>query len=387
MEYKKLFPVFKEYKNLVYLDNAATTQKPEDVIEKLNKAMINLCANPNRGAYDLSVSASKFYEKSRKKVKDFLNVKDDYEVIFTAGTTESINFISSSLNVENKKNIVLSISSHHSNILPWQRLAKNNDLELRYMYLDDELEKIDSDTLIVAFPMIANSDGKKSNTDVIIKRAKKVGALTFVDGAQSVGHLNIDVSNLNADFFVFSGHKMFALTGIGVICAKNDVLDKLEPYYLGGDMIEYVEEQSANFAPSPTKFEAGSQNLFGALSLLFAIDFIEKIGIENIKYKEKELYIYAKKRLENLDFLEIYTKDEGAIIAFNVKDVHPHDVASILNEYNVCIRAGHHCSQPYIKKMGVYSTCRISFSIYNTKEDIDKLVVALYKVKEIFNVR
>ncbi len=391
MEYKKFFPVFSKYSELAYLDNAATTQKPDYVIEKLEEALKYYSGNPHRGAHKLSVEASKMYDEARDAAKRFVNADDSYEVIFNGGSTEGLNIVANSINLKRetsgKGNIVISISSHHSNILPWQRKARENGLELVYMYSDDEVDKINENTLLVAFPLIANADGRKHDYKRIIKKAREVGAYVVLDAAQAASHMDIDVKEIDPDFLIFSAHKMFALTGFGVTVAKRKVLEQMDPFYLGGDMIEYVEEQSATFAEIPSRFEAGTQNLFGAVSLKAAIEFIEEVGLENMIEHEHRIYDYAHEKLSELDFIDILTEYRGSILAFNVKDVHPHDVSSILDEYDVAIRTGHHCAQPYIKKLGFYSTCRLSLSIYNTTEDIDKLVSALYKVKEIFNVR
>ncbi len=391
MEYKKQFPVFDKYKDLSYLDNAATTQKPNYVIEQLDEALKYYSGNPHRGAHKLSVEASRVYDEARKTVKEFVHADKHFEVIFNGGTTEGLNIVASSLDitkdVKGRGNIVISISSHHSNILPWQRKARENHLDLVYMYSDDEISKIDENTVIVSFPLIANADGTRHDYKSIVKRAREVGAIVVVDAAQAVGHMRIDAVEIDADFIVFSAHKMFALTGFGVTVARRELLEKMQPFYLGGDMIEYVEEQSATFAEIPSRFEAGTQNLYGAVSIKAAIEFINDIGLDQMIAHEKQLYRYAHDRLSELDFVDILTKDEGSILAFNVKDVHPHDVSSILDSFQVAIRTGHHCAQPYIKRLGFYSTCRLSLSIYNTKEDIDVLVEGLMRVKEIFHVR
>ncbi len=391
MDYKKLFPVFDKYRDLSYLDNAATTQKPNYVIEELEYAMKYYSGNPHRGAHKLSVEASRVYDEARVAVKGFINSDETYEVIFNSGTTEGLNIVAEGIKLNkeltSKGKIVISISSHHSNILPWQRKARENDLDLVYMYGDDEIDKIDENTVIVSFPLIANADGRKHDYKKIVSRAREVGAYVVIDAAQAAGHMPIDVQEMDPDFLVFSAHKMFALTGFGVTAAKVKVLEEMDPFYLGGDMIEYVEEQSATFATIPSRFEAGTQNLYGAVSLKAAIEFIDEIGLDTMIAHEKEIYRYAYHQISALDFVEILTEYEGSILAFNVKGVHPHDVSTILDDYNVAIRTGHHCAQPYIKKLGFYSTCRLSLSIYNTKEDIDRLVEALVKVKEIFHVR
>ncbi len=387
MIYRDLFPVFSEYKELVYLDNAATTQKPMYLIKALEEFMIKYNASPHRGAYKLSVYASQLYEESRNKVKSFLKASN-YEVVFTPGATESINMIAHALRkkINDKKNIVVTITSHHSNILPFMELCRDNDLELRYLYSDDEIDKIDENTLMVSFPMVSNSDGKIHDYKKIIKRAREKNALTLLDIAQGIAHMDINAEEIDSDFYVFSGHKMFALNGIGAIVAKKESLKIFDYFFLGGDMIEYVEEQSATYAEMPIRYEAGTQNTQGAYSLLKAIEFIEEIGLDTMLKHEKELFDYAYDKMSKLDFIELISKPDGAssIIAFDFKEVHPHDVASILDSNNICIRAGHHCCQPYFKFNNLNSSSRISFSIYNTFDDIDQFIASLYKVKEIF---
>lgn len=397
MDYKKRFPVFKEYSNLSYLDNAATTQKPDVVINAAAELLTNSSGNPNRGAHKLSVKATKIYEEARKKTADFLGIKDERQIIFTPGTTASINLISSSLTkemAESKKTILVSISSHHSNILPWQKLAKDLNLKLEYLYLKDgiwdkdDFKKINENTFLFAFPIISNATGLVHEIDKVMELCKKNNVITVVDGAQAVTHQEIDLEKIDCDFFVFSGHKAYAGFGIGVLFGKYNLLDKMNPYFLGGDMIEFVTEQNATYAKLPQKFEAGTQNILGAATLLSAIKFIEEIGLDNIIKKEEEIYNHAYDELIKLkDFVDIISlRQKGtSIIAFNIKNVHPHDVSSILDEYDIAIRAGHHCAQPLMKHMDLFSTCRVSFAMYNTREDIDKLIFAIKKVKEVFS--
>ncbi len=395
VDYKSLFPVLKENPDFIYLDNAATSLKPYFVINSVEKYMAEYGGSPNRGAYDFSTKATMKYDLARKKVASFIGAEDEREIIFTAGATYSLNMIASAVGadiVKGKKNIVVSISSHHSVILPMQRLANKYNLKLDYIYFNEEkmteegLDKIDSGTLFVVFPMVSNATGFVHDSSKIIAKAKEMGAITVVDAAQGVGHSIVDVNSLGADILVFSGHKMFSATGVGVLYAKYSILEKFEPYLLGGDMIEYVSEQEASFADIPSRFEAGTQNTLGVFTLLSAIEFIESIGLENIINAEEKIYAYAFKKLKELDFLEIITVKEKSrsIIAFNMSGIHPHDVATILNGENIAIRAGHHCAQPYMKYMNLGSSCRISLSFFNTESDIDKLIVALRKVKEIF---
>ncbi len=398
MDYKKDFPIF-ENKDIVYLDSGATTQKPKMVIDKIKEFYENSNANPHRGAYGLSIEATEIYEDTRRKISKFINSRYSEEIIFTKNASEAFNLIAYSYGLDNLKNgdeVVLSIMEHHSNLVPWQFVTKKTNSSLKYMYINDEYElskeeiesKITNNTKIVSITHVSNVLGTINNVKEIIKYAHKKGAIAILDASQSIPHMKIDVQDLDADFVVFSGHKMFAPLGIGVLYGKREILNKMDPFLMGGDMIEYVYEQETTFAPLPNKFEAGTQNVEGVVGLGSAIDYIEKIGYDNIKKHEEELVKYAREELSKLDFVKLYLtpniKNHNAVISFNIDGVHPHDVASILDANNVCVRSGNHCAQPLLRSMGIDSTCRASFHIYNNKEDVDKLVEALKKAYNMF---
>ena len=397
-EFKKDFPIFNN-KDIVYLDSGATTQKPIQVIKKIEEFYENENANPHRGAYLLSIEATQAYEEARDKIANFINAKHREEVIFSKNATESLNLIAYSYGLENLKKddeIVISIMEHHSNLVPWQKVAKQTGAKLNYMYINDEFEisdeeienKITSKTKIVGITYVSNVTGTINNVKKIIEKAHKVGAKVVVDASQAIPHMKIDVQDLNCDFLVFSGHKMFAPLGIGVLYGKREILNSMTPFLMGGDMIEYVYEQDTTFAPLPNKCEAGTQNVEGVVGLAAAIDYINQIGYDKIDEIENEVVEYARKELSKLDYLELYMtpnkENHSSVISFNIKGVHPHDVASILDSENVCVRSGNHCAQPLLRSLGIDSTCRASFYIYNTKEDVDKLVKALDKAYSMF---
>ena len=395
---KKDFPIF-ENQDITYLDSGATTQKPTSVLEAIEKFYKNENANPHRGAYGLSIEATEIYENTRDKIAKFINAKHREEIIFSKNASESLNLIAYSYGLDNLKKddeIVLSIMEHHSNLVPWQMVAKKTESKLNYMYINDNFEisdeeietKITDKTKIVGITHVSNVLGTINNIEKIIKYAHKKGAIVVVDGSQSIPHMEIDVQKLDADFFVFSGHKMLAPLGIGILYGKREILNKMNPFLMGGDMIEYVYEQETTFAPLPNKFEAGTQNVEGVIGLGAAIDYIRNIGYNKIQEIEKEVTSYARQELSKLEYLTLYlTPNEekhSSVISFNIKGVHPHDVASILDSENVCVRSGNHCAQPLLRSMGIDSTCRASFYIYNTKEDVDKLVIALNKAYNMF---
>ncbi len=397
-EIRKDFPILNN-QNIAYLDSAATTQKPVQVIDAVNRYYKNDNANPHRGAYKLSIRATEVYDEARKKVANFINAKMPDEIVFTRNATESLNLVAYSYGLENIKRqdkIVLSIMEHHSNLVPWQNVARRTGASLEYMYTNSEgritndeiYKRIVPGVKIVGITHVSNVLGTINPVKEIVKRAHSVGAIVVVDASQSVPHMKVDVQDLDADFLVFSGHKMLSPLGIGVLYGKKNILDQMVPFLFGGDMIEYVYEQKTTFAPTPTKFEAGTQNVGGAVGLSAAIDYLNKVGMDNIEKIEKNLTIYALDKLQKLDFVTIYgTKNvetHAGVISFNVNGVHPHDVASVLDSQNVCIRSGNHCAQPLLRYMGIDSTCRASLYIYNTKEDIDRLVQALIKTRDMF---
>ena len=398
MNFKKDFPILNE-KQITYLDSGATTQKPEQVINAIDEYYKTTNANVHRGAYSLSVEATAKYEEAREKVARFINSPSAEQVIFSKNATESLNLIAYSYGMENLKKddeIVLSIMEHHSNLVPWQKVAKTTGAKLNYMYINDEFEisdeeiesKITDKTKIVGITHVSNVLGTINNVKKIIKQAHKKGAIVIVDSSQSIPHMKIDVQDLDCDFLVFSGHKMLAPLGIGVLYGKKQLLNDMTPFLMGGDMIEYVYEQETTFAPLPNKFEAGTQNIEGVIGLAAAIDYIENIGYERIAQIEDEVVNYAREELSKLDYIELYLtpnkQNHSSVISFNIKGVHPHDVASILDTYGVCVRSGNHCAQPLMRYLGIDSTCRASFYLYNTKEDVDKLVEALNKAYEMF---
>lgn len=397
-ELKKDFPLL-ENQEIAYLDSGATTQKPKQVIQAVEDFYSKYNANPHRGAYKLSIEATEIYENTRTKIAKFINARYRDEIIFSKNATESLNLIAYSYGRDNLKqedDVVISIMEHHSNLVPWQKVTKTTGSHLKYMYINDEFElsdeeiesKITDKTKIVGIVHVSNVLGTINNVKKIIKYAHKKGAVVIVDASQSIPHMKIDVQDLDADFLVFSGHKMLAPLGIGVLYGKKEILNKMNPFLMGGDMIEYVYEQETTFAPLPNKFEAGTQNVEGVVGLGAAIDYIQKIGYDKIQQMEDEVVSYARQELSKLDFLKLYItpneENHSGVISFNINGVHPHDVSSILDSVGVCVRSGNHCAQPLMRFLGIDSTCRASFSFYNTKEDVDKLVAGLNKAYEMF---
>ncbi|MFM1540214.1 aminotransferase class V-fold PLP-dependent enzyme [Helcococcus ovis] len=397
---KNLFPFFtNEYnKPLVYLDSAATTQKPKIVIDSLKEYYEIYNANANRGGYKSAIKSSQILEYTREIVQKYINASKSEEVIFTKSATEGLNLISKSYGLNNLKpgdEILISIAEHHANLITWQKVAKKTGAKLVYFYLTDNYEldiedfkmKINENTKIVSVTAASNVIPFKVPIKEIIDIAHEKGAIVVIDAAQIVSHSKIDVQALNCDFLVFSGHKMYSAQGVGVVYGKYDLLKSMEPFLLGGDMIEYVYEQDVLYADLPTKFEAGTLDVAAIYSLNKAIDFIDLVGMETINAIENEIFNYALEELKKLDFIELYLPEKtknGNLIAFNVKNIHPHDVSQILDFYNIAIRVGHHCAQPLHRYLGINSSCRISFACYNSTEDIDKFIQGLYRVKEIF---
>lgn len=381
------------------MDSGATTQRPIQVLDKVDNFYKTENANPHRGAYKLSIQATEVYENARQKVADFINAPSARNIVFTRNATESLNLLAYSYGLNNVKKddkIVLSIMEHHSNLVPWQMVCQKNGAKLEYMYTNSNgeltTEEIDKKIVpgvkIVGITQVSNVLGTINPIKEIIKKAHSVGAIVIVDGSQSVPHMKVDVQELDADFLVFSGHKMLSPFGIGVLYGKKNLLDSMTPFLFGGDMIEYVYEQETIFAEVPTKFEAGTQNVGGAVGISAAIDYLKNIGMENIEKIEKELTKYAYEELSKLDFITLYgPKDlqkRSGVFSFNVNGVHPHDVASVLDSQDVCVRSGNHCAQPLLRYMNLDSTCRASLYVYNTKEDIDRLVKALIKTRDVF---
>lgn len=401
-EYLRDFPILQTKMNgrpIVYLDNGATTQKPETVIRAVADYCTYCNANPHRGAYELSVKATDIYERARVRTQQFIGAARPEEVVFTKNATEALNLVAYSYglaNVREGDEIVITISEHHSNIVPWQFVAKSRGAVLKYIYLGEDgnlseadiAQQITERTKIVAVTQVSNVLGLVNDVRVVADRAHAVGAVVIVDGSQSVPHIKVDVQAMDADFFAFSGHKMLSPMGIGVLYGKYNILDAMPPFLFGGDMIDYVGEQETTFAELPAKFEAGTQNVSGASGLIAAIDYLDKIGFDRIEAIERDLLSYALPQLRELPFVELYGCDstrgnKTGIITFNVKDVHPHDVSTILDSYGVAIRAGHHCAQPLMRYLGQNATCRASFYLYNTHEDIDQFIAALKKVRGV----
>ena len=397
-EIKKDFPILQN-RDIAYLDSGATTQKPIQVIKTIEEFYEKNNANPHRGAYALSQDATEVYENTRTKIAKFINSETREQIIFSKNATESLNLIAYSYGMENigeADEVVLSIMEHHSNLVPWQKVTKMKNAVLKYMYLDgnyeisiEEIEsKITDKTKVVGITHVSNVLGTINNVKKVIEVAHKHGAVVVVDASQSIPHMRIDVQDLGCDFLVFSGHKMLAPLGIGVLYGKKELLENMTPFLMGGDMIEYVYEQETTFAELPNKFEAGTQNVEGVVGLGAAIDYIENLGYDEINKIENEVVAYAKDKLSKLNYLDLYLtsneENHSAVISFNVKGVHPHDVASILDSQGVCVRSGNHCAQPLMRYFGIDSTCRASFYFYNTKEDVDRLVAGLEKVYRMF---
>lgn len=396
---KKDFPILSDEKT-AYLDNSATTQKPAEVLDAVSKYYREYNANPLRGTYDWSVKATAAFENARQAVQKFINARKSEEVIFTKNASESLNLVAYSYAMNNLQagdEILISISEHHSNLVPWQIVAKSKKAVLKYIYLDDrknldlnDLKKITSKTKILALTQISNVLGLKNDLEPWIEKIHSVNGIAVIDGAQSVPHIKVDVQKLDCDFLAFSGHKMLAPMGIGVLYGKKKILDSMPPFLTGGEMIEYVEEQSTTFAELPQKFEAGTQNVGGAVGLQKAVEYLEKVSFEKIESIEHELLEYLIPKLQRLNFVDLYACDDLSnkigIVAFNIKDVHPHDVATILDKNGVDIRAGDHCAQPLIRYLGLNSTCRASLYFYNTRDDLDRFIDAIKEVRKVMRL-
>jgi len=401
-EVRKLFPILDQEVNghpLVYLDSAATSQKPVQVIEVLDEYYREYNSNVHRGVHTLGTRATDRYEAAREKVRKFINASSIEEIIFTRGTTTAINTVAISYGMENLEEddeIVISYMEHHSNIIPWQQLAKRTGAKLKYIPLQEDgsisLEEarktITSKTKIVSIMHVSNVLGVINPIKELTAIAHENGAIMVVDGAQAAPHMKIDVRDLNCDFFAFSGHKMCGPTGIGVLYGKREHLEKMEPIEFGGEMIDFVGLQESTWKELPWKFEAGTPIIAGAIGLGAAIDFLNEIGPENILEHEHRLASYALEKMSAIEGLTIYGPKEAekraGVITFNLEDVHPHDVATVLDSEGIAIRAGHHCAQPLMKWLNVSSTARASFYLYNTEQDIDRLVEGLVKTKEYF---
>lgn len=396
------FPILRSQMSghpLAYLDNSATTQKPDSVVRSICGYYGGCNANPHRGVYELSMKSTKVYEDTRAKVAKFINASPK-EIIFTKNATESLNLVAYSYGLTNLQaddEILITIAEHHSNLVPWQRVAQATGAKLNYIYLaaDGNLSQEDIDkkltrrTKILAVTHISNVLGIINDIKKLSAQAHEVGAVIMVDGSQSVPHIPVDVKNLDVDFLAFSGHKMLSPMGIGVLYGKKKILEEMPPFLSGGDMIEYVEEQTTTFAELPQKFEAGTQNVGGAAGLSAAIDYLQSIGFDEIERIENDLKTYAISELKKIPYIELYgceAANKIGIVTFNVKDVHPHDVATILDSEGLAIRAGHHCAQPLMKYLGQNATCRASFYFYNTRREVERLIEAIQKVRSVMHL-
>ena len=393
------FPAYrKKDGNFIYLDSASTSQKPEFVIDAISSYYSSYAANIHRALYEIGEKATDKYEKVREKVKQFINVPDSHVVIFTGGTTESINLIAyswGSNNLSNGDQILITEMEHHSNIVPWQLLCSRSNASLNYIPIKKdgtlELGKLKENILpktkLISLTHQSNVFGTINPLNNIIDEAKKIGAITVIDGAQAVPHMKVDIKKLGCDFYAFSGHKMLGPTGVGVLIARKNILEKIDPFMGGGEMINSVNMDESTWNEVPWKFEAGTPNIAQVIGLGAAIDYIEKIGIENIHQHEQELLHYGLDLLDQNKDVTLYGKadNRGAVIPFNLENIHPHDLAKFLDTDGICIRAGHHCAQPIMNKLGVSATARASFYLYNTKEDIEKLVESINKTVRIFS--
>jgi cysteine desulfurase/selenocysteine lyase len=399
---RREFPTLDQLVNgkpLVYLDNAATSQKPRAVLDALNAYYLHDNANVHRGIHELSRRATDAYEEARAKVARWINASDPREVVWTRGTTEAINLVAGSWGMDNigaGDEILLTELEHHSNVVPWQLLARRTGARLRYIEIDDQgrlkleglSQLLTERTKLVAFNHVSNALGTINPVKEITAAAKKVGALVLVDGAQGAVHQKVDVRDLGADFYAFSGHKMCGPTGIGALWARMDLLESMEPYQGGGEMIEFVERDMSTWAEVPHKFEAGTPNIAGAIGFGAAVDFLATLPANEVAAHEHGLMAYAMERLGAIPGLRIYGPDSveerSAVVSFTMGDAHPHDISTILDSEGIAVRAGHHCAQLVMKRYGVSATARASFYIYNTEDEVDRLAEALEVVRGIF---
>ncbi|MGY3717973.1 cysteine desulfurase [Sutcliffiella cohnii] len=397
---REQFPILHQEVNghpLVYLDSAATSQKPLKVIEALDQYYREYNSNVHRGVHTLGTRATDGYEGARDKVKNFINAKAREEIIFTRGTTTALNLVASSYartNVKEGDEIVITYMEHHSNIIPWQQVAKTTGATLKYIPLQedgtislkDAEDTITENTKIVSIMQVSNVLGTMNPIKEIGSIAHRKGAIMVVDGAQSAPHMKVDVQDLDCDFFAFSGHKMGGPTGIGALYGKKALLENMEPIEFGGEMIDFVGLQESTWKELPWKFEGGTPIIAGAIGLGAAIDFLQEVGLDNILEHEHKLAKYAMEKMSTVEGLTIFgPKERAGLVTFNIDDVHPHDVATVLDAEGIAVRAGHHCAQPLMKWLNVSATARASFYLYNTEEEIDKLVAALLKTKEYFS--
>ena len=394
---KKDFPIFSNNHGLIYLDSASTAQKPQVVIDSISSFYSTSNANVHRALYSIGETATESYENVRKKIRNFLDVPDSHEIIFTKGTTESINLVSNAWGrkyLDSKHSIVVTEMEHHANLVPWQIIARETKSKLKYIPIDESgnlkintIENIiDQNTKMIAAVHQSNVFGTINPIDKLIHKAKSIGAISLIDGAQSVPHLKVSIKDIDCDFFVFSGHKIVGPTGVGVLIGRKNILEQMDPFMGGGVMIDEVNMEKSSWNQIPLKFEAGTPNIAQVIGLGVAIDYISSLGLENIYNHEQELLKYCLRRLKEINNIQIYGdyKNSGGIITFNINGIHPHDLAKFLDTDNICIRAGHHCAQPIMNKLGVSSTARVSFYIYNDIEEIDLLIESIKKTVKIF---
>jgi cysteine desulfurase / selenocysteine lyase len=403
---RKDFPILKrtvrDNKPLVYLDNASTTQKPNQVIDAITDYYQNHNANIHRAVYALAEESTEAYESARDKIANFVNVKNRQEIIFVRGTTEAINLVAYAWgrsHINEGDIIVTTEYEHHSNIVPWQLLTQEKRAKLEYIGMDDNGELILDDldkylatgkVKLVTFSLMSNVLGTITDAKKIIEKCKAAGVLTLIDGAQAVPHMKVDLDTLGCDFFAFSGHKMLAPTGVGILWVRKPVLQTMNPFHGGGDMIREVHKYETTWNDLPYKFEAGTPNIADVIGFGAAIDYLTKIGMDNVRQHEIELTKYAMEKFAKIPGLQIYgTKDiekRGGVISFNFADVHPHDVADIIDKEGISLRSGHHCAQVLMERLNVAATSRASFYIYNTKEDVDALIDSLNIVAKVFKL-
>ena len=394
-EIKKDFPIFFD-SDLVYLDNAATTQKPQSVLDEVDSLYRDANANVHRALYSLGSEATKRFENSREKVAKYIGANSEKEIVFTSGTTESINLLARSIGNTLKPGdeILISEMEHHSNIVPWQMTAQRTGATLKYLSIKETGELdisnpekyFTSNTKIISLTHMSNVLGTINPIKELSAKAHQVGAIMIVDGAQGASHLPMDVQDLGCDFYAFSGHKMLGPTGIGVLWGKTEHLEEMDPFMGGGEMIDTVTMESSTWNDIPYKFEAGTPNFAQAVGLGAAIDYLQNIGMDNIAAHEQMLIEYALGKLNQIDGLRIHgsAKDRGGVISFNIDGIHSHDLAQFLNEDNIAIRVGHHCAQPLLKTLGETATARMSFYIYNDESDVDKFCKSLVTIKNYF---
>ena len=386
---KEDFPIFQERENLVYLDNAATSQKPEKVIDSIQEFYRENNSNVGRGLYDLANDSTQEYKKARKTVARFINSKAS-EVVFVRNTTEAENLLAHSLEFEG--DIVLSEMAHHSEQLPWRRKADQEGRKIKYLETrngriskESIREEIDEETGLVAVSHISNVFGAENPIEEIVEVAHENDALVVLDAAQSAPHKPIDVENLDVDFMCFSGHKMLGPSSIGVLYGKKDLLEDLKPYQVGGGMIKSVEKEDVSYEDVPQRFEAGTENVAGAVGLAKAIEYLEEVGLEEVYQHDKELAEKMIEGLNRIDGIEVLSPSDASLVSFTADWAHPHDIAEVLNQSGVAVRAGNHCAQPQMEELGITGTARASPYLYNTEEDVQKLVKAVKEAKKIFS--